>query len=84
MSDMESLNKQEIGFLKEQFNRLEKKIDGITAQLEVLIDGYVKRDELNSYVTKEAFAPVKTICYGAVGIILTSVLGALVYLVVQK
>lgn len=36
----------------------------------------------NAYVTKEAFNPVKSIVYGLVGLILVSVVGALLYMVV--
>lgn len=42
------------------------------------------RDEISdTYVTKEEFWPVRTIVYGGAGIVLTSVVGAIVYLVVQ-
>lgn len=37
----------------------------------------------SKYVTVEAFAPVKTLVYGLVGIILTAVIGALVALVLR-
>lgn len=85
---MESLNQKDIANLKERLERLENKVDEgfshLSAKLEILIDGYVKRDELDKYVTKESFFPVKSIAYGAVGIILIAVFSALVYLVVQK
>ena len=43
------------------------------------------REEMRQgYVTKDEFGPVQKIVYSAAGLILTSVLGALVYLVVQK
>ena len=52
---------------------------------------YIKRDiaEIKAtiradYVTREEFSPIKNIVYGLVGIILTSVIGALVALVIQK
>ena len=95
MSDMEYLNKQEIGFLKEQITDLQNQVadvkkemdkgfSSVTARLEILIDGYVKRDELEMYVSREEFKPVKAIVYGAAGLILTAVFSALVYLVVSK
>ncbi len=37
-----------------------------------------------NFVTKESFWPIKTLVYGATGIILVAVFSALVYLVVQK
>lgn len=40
--------------------------------------------ELNNTVTRIEFAPVKSLVYGAVGVILLVVMGALVALVVKK
>ena len=52
---------------------------------------YIKRDisEIKSslradYVTREEFSPIKSIVYGLVGIVLTSVIGALVALVIRQ
>ena len=71
MSDMESLNKQEIGFLKEQINDLKREMTAgfakLEAKLEILTEGYVRKDEFHAhcegakdlYVTKVEFAPVK-------------------------
>ena len=93
---MESLNKQEIGFLKEKIDSLERRVDAgfanLNAKLEILIEGYVKKDEFQAhctdaketYVTQAEFSPVKKIVYGAVSVVLTSVLGALIYLVVKQ
>ena len=54
MSDMESLNKQEIGFLKEQIERLERRVDAgfatITAKLEILTEQYVKIEEVKEMI----------------------------------
>jgi len=54
MSDMESLNKQEINFLKEQIKdlktRMDEGFDKLNAKLEILIEGYVKRDEMEKAV----------------------------------
>ncbi len=38
----------------------------------------------NSYVTREEFKPVRTIVYGFVGLVLTSVVGALLGLVIIR
>lgn len=53
--------------------------------------GYIQRDisQINqkldhNYVTKEEFAPVKTLVYGMVGLILVAVIGALLTLVIRK
>ncbi len=40
--------------------------------------------ELEKYVTLDRFSPVERIVYGAVGLILTAVLVAIVALVVRK
>ena len=52
---------------------------------------YIKRDiaDIKSvlkadYVTRDEFSPIKSIVYGLVGIVLTSVIGALVALVVKQ
>lgn len=52
---------------------------------------YIKRDisEIKltlktDYVTREEFSPIKSIVYGLVGIVLTSVIGALVALVIRQ
>lgn len=37
----------------------------------------------NKYVTKEEFYPVKTLVYGVVGLMLTTVVGALVLMVIK-
>ena len=38
----------------------------------------------DKYVTKEAFTPIKSLVYGATGLILVSVVGALLTLVVMR
>ena len=95
---MESLNKQAIENLKERIERIEKKVDdgfsNLSAKFEILIEGFVRKEDLKEYiedeketqktfVTQVEFKPIKKIVYGAVSIILTAVLGALVYLVVK-
>ena len=42
----------------------------------------VKSDK-EKYITKEEFAPVKSIAYGVVGLILTGVVGALMVLILK-
>jgi hypothetical protein len=43
----------------------------------------IKRTVQHSYVTKDEFEPIKNIVYGLVGLILVSVVGALVSLVMR-
>lgn len=94
--NMESLNKQQIEFLKEQITDLKREMTAgfakLEAKLEILTDGYVKKEEFQNhcaeakeiYVTQAEFTPIKKVVYGAVSLILTAVLGALIYLVIQK
>jgi phage/plasmid primase-like uncharacterized protein len=53
--------------------------------------GYIKRDVVEikeklekNYVTKDEFAPIKSIVYGMVSVILLTVLGAIVALVIVR
>lgn len=94
--NMESLNKQQIEFLKEQITDLKHEMTAgfakLEAKLEILTEGYLKKEEFQvhcadakaTYVSQEQFKPVKSIVYGAVSLILTSVMGALIYLVVKS
>lgn len=62
----------------EQIECLDKKLD---TKIDALHAGLSR--ELGAYVRKEEFGPVKSIVYGLVGMILTAVVGALIYLVVS-
>jgi hypothetical protein len=88
MTDMESLNKQEIGFLKEQINRLEASMTlgfaTINAKLELMTDNYVKREELRATIK-----PIKDDVEGLMddrkwavrivfGVIITAILGVII------
>ena len=91
---MESLNKQEIGFLKEQINDLKHEMTAgfakLEAKLEILTEGYLKKDEFinhcvrsdNTYATKEEIKPIRQLVFGAAGLILVAVVTALIYQVV--
>lgn len=93
---MESLNKQQIEFLKEQITDLKREMTAgfalINAKLELMNDGYVKKEDFAThcsdakdlYATKEEVKPIRTVVYGAVGIVLVAVFSALVYLVVKQ
>lgn len=63
---------------------IDKKVDAIKADIE---SNYVRKDVFNpirdSHVTKEEFIPVRNIVYGIVGIMLTSVLVAILTLVMR-
>ena len=59
------------------------RIDERTLLLVAEIQGI--KDQLNSkYVSREEFKPVKTIVYGFVALVLTSVIGALITLVLKS
>ncbi len=58
---------------------LENKIDHMTSDIKEIKDALK-----GTYVTQDQFAPVKTIVYGLVGIILVSVVGALLTLIINK
>lgn len=70
----------------------DKRLDAVDKRLE-LIQELVRQEaaksigdlkkELEKYVTKEEHTPVKQIAFGAVGVIVLAVLGALVALVVR-
>lgn len=64
---------------------LEASIDYIKQKLHDLCEEIddLKKDNKETYVTKTEFTPIKQLVYGAVAIILTAVLSALVYLVVK-
>lgn len=58
------------------------RIDERTKRLEEdFID--LKSQFTSNYVTKEEFSPIKNLVYGGVGLILVSVLTAVLYLVVK-
>jgi uncharacterized protein len=44
----------------------------------------ITQDSKDSYVTKGEFEPIKNLIYGAVGIILVAVVGAIVTLIIKK
>lgn len=67
--------------------------DSIETQIAVVIEqvGGVRRDITalsdkidNNYVTKTEFEPVQKLVYGLVGLVLTTVVGALLLLVVKQ
>lgn len=79
-----------------ELRQLEKKVDTLASQQKTDIAvfqndlGYIKRQlqeikELVSqnYVQKTEFEPVKKLVYGMVALTLTSVMSALLYLVIQ-
>ena len=93
---MESLNKQQIEFLKEQITDLKREMTAgfatINAKLELLNDGYVKKDEFHihcteakeTYATREEIKPIRQLVFGAAGLILVAVVTALIYQVVTR
>lgn len=57
-------------YMDEKFNEIKQTLEKLSTNLEA------------NYVRKEEFQPVKQLVYGLVGLILTSVIGALLALVV--
>jgi len=49
------------------------------AEIKITLD-----DFKNNYVTKQEFAPIKVLVYGFVGLMLSSVVGALILLVIRN
>lgn len=54
----------------------------LETQMKSLVENQANNQ--SKYVTKEAFAPVQLIVYGLAGLILSSVIGALVIMVVKR
>jgi thiosulfate reductase cytochrome b subunit len=69
----------EINTLKICMQNIEKRFD----KLEGKFDGFIKEIK-DSYVSKIEFKPVQKIVYGLVGTILTTVLLAGLYLIINK
>lgn len=61
----------QLGVITEQLQRAREDIKNLDSKID------------NNYVTKTEFEPVQKLVYGLVGLILTSVVGALLYLVIQ-
>jgi len=70
--------KDDINEMKLDITTLKIDVTYIKDKLDDILD---KLD--NKYVTKEELGPVKAIVYGFSGIVLTSVIGSLVYLVIK-
>ena len=60
-----------------------EKLTGIISSVEKKVDHVTDMIEKN-YVTRAEFSPVKTICYGLVGLIVSGVVGALLTLIIRK
>ena len=57
-------------------------IEGSLVEIKKSIDELVRKID-DTYVTKNEFGPVKSVVYGLVTLILTSVVGAVIYLVIK-
>ena len=62
---------RELGIIITKLSNVEKDIDEIKTEMK------------KCYVSKEEFNPIKRLVYGAVGVILTAVLGAIVAFVIR-
>lgn len=68
-----------LALIEQKVEQIEKRLDGCASRARV--EQIEKREE--DYVTKEQLYPIKSLVYGGTGLILTSVLTALVALVVK-
>lgn len=74
LSIAESMNRQDIQYVKENIDSIEAKLDKISSNITIDKQDLIKdiREEFVKYVE---FSPVKQLVYGMVGGILLSVLG---------
>lgn len=71
--------KTDISYLKKGMDSIESKIDSFHIKFDSYSE-FMKKE----YVTKEEFSTVKSIVYGFVGLVLISVVGAIIGLVILK
>lgn len=71
-----------MGIMENELKNLGKNLDEFKLNMKTDIEE-VKRLLKDGFVTKEEFAPVKSIVYGLVTLVLISVVGALIALVVM-
>ena len=72
--------------VKTRFESIDKNLDEMKDLMEKHMDFHTQRDEQmkKDYVNKNEFAPVKNVVYGLVGIILISVIGAVLALIINN
>lgn len=71
-------NARNIAVMNERMTGIQNDI----ADIKDSIKGLVKKID-DTYVTKDEFSPVRAIVYGLVTLVLTTVLGAIVYMVIK-
>ena len=71
----------EIEVLKTKLENVDRKVDDIAENMDKHFNEI--REDLKCHIRREEFAPVKAIAYGFVGIVLTTVIGALLTLIVR-
>lgn len=69
---------KEITNMKLDISKLQQDVEYIKETLKEIL---VKLD--TKYITREEFGPIKALVFGFAGIVLTAVIGSLVYLVVK-
>ena len=74
---------QDINYIKKDIQEIKDKLDNKYATKEEVSSQIVTHVH-NSYVSREEFKPVQNLVYGATGLILLGVLGAVIGLVVIK
>jgi hypothetical protein len=72
-------NEIQIAVMTEKVTNIEKTTTRIDSTLHDLTTQFG-----STYVTKSEFSPVKSVVYGLVALILTAVVGAMIYLVIQR
>ena len=73
-------------FMKEtrkQFKEIGEKVDAVNLALACLPENLIEKLD-KKYVSEEAFNPIRKLVYGAVGVVGTLVITALIYLILQK
>lgn len=71
-------NEVKLAVMSEKVSNIETSLVEIKKSIEELVK---KIDD--TYVTKNEFAPIKSVVYGLVTLILTSVVGAIIYMVIK-
>lgn len=79
MSTNIDLIEKELRDLRQSYGEINTKLERVIEDIGKLFDALDTK-----YVTKDEFAPVKSLVYGLVALILTTVFGALLLLVITK
>lgn len=78
MAEIEYDGKTDIAVLKKDLEYIKSEVGDVKNEM-----GSLRKDIREGYTSKTEFEPVQKLVYGMVGIILVSVVGALIALVIQ-